>query len=297
MTDSRLPGVAVWVNRLGASGLPIFSRTVREVAGVATRQESSARDLADAIGHDASLSARLLKIANSPLFNLQNRNIETISAAVVMVGFDAICELAVSLALIEQVLKGHRHARVTQGMSRAFHAAAQARSFATHRKDRRSEEVFVAALLLRIGEMAFWSVADEEAGAVERLVRSGMPLQDAERKVLGFPLEALTRRLVDEWHLGGLLDEALAGVANPRVADVLLGHDVAAAVEQSGWQSAPAGRAMDRVAAHLTMPRAAALDLVLGNAEEAAHIAAWYGVPAIESYLLGPGSPHLPQQE
>jgi HD-like signal output (HDOD) protein len=274
-----------WISKLAGSGLPVFSETVREVSGLATQRESSARDLASAIGRDASLAARLLKIANSPLFNLQNRNIETISSAVVLIGFDAIRELAVSLALIEHVLKGRQHARVTQSMSRAFHAAAQARSLAVSQKDKCPEEVFVAALLLHVGEMAFWSVADEEAAAIERMTRSGSSLEEAEQRVLGFHLEALTRRLVEDWHLGALLEQAVAGKHNPRVASVELGHAVAAAVEQFGWDSAEVRQTVDKVAVHLGVPWSAAEELVQANVEEAAEIATRYGVPAVETYL------------
>lgn len=114
------------------------------------------------------MTARLLRIANSPIFNPQQRPVDTVSAAVIMLGFDVVRELSVSLALIEQVLTGRPHARVTQGLARAFHAAAQAKSFARLRRDRCPEEVFVAALLYQVGEMAFWSADAEERERIDR---------------------------------------------------------------------------------------------------------------------------------
>lgn len=93
------------------------------------------------------MTARLIRIANSALFNPQGRSIDTLGSAVFMLGFDALRELSVSLALVDQVLKGRPHARVTQSLARAFHAAAQARSFARLQKDKNPEAVFVAALL------------------------------------------------------------------------------------------------------------------------------------------------------
>lgn len=285
MSGQRRPDLEGWVARLQGTGMPIFSQTVREVSGVASRHESSAADLAAAIGRDASLAARLLKIANSPLFNLQNRRIDTISSAVVLIGFDAIRELAVSLALIEQVLKGRRHARVTQSMARAFHAAAQARAFAVGRRDDCPEEVFVAALLLHIGEMAFWALADAEAVAIERMTRSGASLAEAEERVLGFRLDELTRRLVEEWQLGSLLERAVAGEDDPRVRSIELGHEVAAAVEQFGWESVEVRGAIDGVARHLDLAKPAVAELIRANVDQAAEIASRYGVPAVGTYL------------
>ncbi|HEX7036475.1 MAG TPA: HDOD domain-containing protein [Pseudomonadales bacterium] len=294
MSDGRRPRLDDWIRRLGGSGLPIFSRTVQEVSGIAERRGSSARDLADAIGRDASLAARLLRVANSPIFNPQGRRIETISSAVVLVGFDAVRELAVSLALIEQVLQGRRHFKVTREMSRAFHAAAQARAFAEHRRDPTPEEVFVAALLLRIGEMAFWSVADREGTGIERLMASGSSEADAEQQVLGFTLAELSRRLVADWRLGELVERASSGGDDVRAADVRMGHRVALAVETSGWRAARVSRTIDEVAAHLGVPRATAIERVHENAQEAARIAALYGVPTIETYLLQAELPGRP---
>jgi hypothetical protein len=39
-----------WVEKLTASGMPIFSETVRAVSGVVSRRETSAHDLAGVIG-------------------------------------------------------------------------------------------------------------------------------------------------------------------------------------------------------------------------------------------------------
>ncbi|MEZ5558084.1 MAG: HDOD domain-containing protein [Pseudomonadales bacterium] len=287
VNDVQRASLEDWVSRIGASRIPIFTQTVHEVSGVASRIETSAHDLARAIGRDASLAARLLKVANSPLFNLQGRNIDTISSAVVLLGFDAVRELAVSLSLIEQVLQGRRHERVTQSLARAFHAAAQARSFAARRRDPGPEEVFVAGLLLHVGEMAFWSLAEKEAAAIDRMTRSGASLAEAEQRVLGFRLEALTARLVDEWRLGTLLERIVAGGdAGGRADNVRLGHEVAAAVEQFGWESSEVSRIIDRIARHLEQPRAAAVELVSANVQEATKIAARYGVPKVERYLL-----------
>ena len=81
-----------WRERLNATGLPVFARTVREVSHVANSVASSAADLSAVVGRDASMSAKIIQIANSPVFNLQNRAINTIDEAVVMVGFDgSVC--------------------------------------------------------------------------------------------------------------------------------------------------------------------------------------------------------------
>lgn len=287
MSADKSANLDAWVDKLGASGLPIFSETVREVTGVVSRGETSAHDLARAIGKDASLAARVLKIANSPLFNLQHRHIETISSAVVLLGFDAVRDLALSLALIEQVLRGQSHERVTTSMARSFHAAAQASAFASRSADSCPEEVFVAALLMNIGEMAFWSASADQAQAVDRMARSGASLEEAQRHVLGFSFNELSARLVDEWHLGGLLEVALSDPqSEPRSTNVLLGHQVAQTVEQFGWHSPEVAGVVDQVSKHLGLKTGVVRSLIEDNVEEAARIASRYGVEKAQRLLL-----------
>ncbi len=272
-----------WAERLGTAGLPIFSATVGAVSGVTASRQASAQDLAVAIGRDASLSARLLKIANSPYFNLQNRDIDTISEAVVLLGFDGVRELAISVSLIDEVLKGRTHELVTRHMARAFHAAAQARSFAVCRQDEASEEVFVAALLKEIGLMAFWATAVEEAADIERLREEGVADEEAESRVLGFTLRDLTLRLIDDWRLGKLLAAAAGSDdGEERVLNVQLAHDVAVAVERWGWDSEDTRLVIERVAEHLGRSQLDAERLVKTNVDAATQMATRYGVPQLQ---------------
>ena len=127
MTRPEADNLERWRGKLNASGLPVFSRTVREIRNISSSQRSSAQDLSDAIGHDVSMAARVIQIANSPMFNLQNRDIDTINTAVVLLGFDGVRDLVITVSVIEEMLKGNQHARVGRHMARAFHAAAQAR--------------------------------------------------------------------------------------------------------------------------------------------------------------------------
>ncbi|MEZ5596979.1 MAG: HDOD domain-containing protein [Pseudomonadales bacterium] len=279
--------MSVWSNRLTSSGTTVFARTVREVSTVAAKEEASARDLSEVVSRDASMTARLIRIANSPMFNPVNRGVDTVSEAVVLLGFNAVRELSVSLALIEQVLKGRSHERVTRNLARAFHAAAQARSFAQIQKDKCPEEIFVAALLYQVGEMAFWSADAEEAAAIERLVGSGLPAAKAEKEVLGFSLRELSRELAEDWHLGDLLKDTLDGkvTRDGRVNNIALGHSVAQAIEEHGWSSKQTDAALKRLAAHLNKPVAAVEQLVSDNLRDALRIARTYGVDKLESVL------------
>ena len=278
-----------WRDRLAASDTLVFSRTVSDVNLVALDDLTSASDLSRVVGHDVSMAARLLRIASSALFNRQGRTVDTINAAIVRIGFDSIRELAVSLALIEQVLNGHPHEQVTQTMSRAFHAATQAKSLAALSGSDRLEEVFASALLLELGAMLFWAEDSDEGVALEALLASGAPQEEAEKQALGFSLLELSAALADEWHLGKLLKMSLQADTSDaqaaQVRSVLWAHEIARSVEQHGWESKEHRKLLKRIAAELELDEATLDELVQGNFREAGDIADRYGVTQVRKTL------------
>jgi len=284
----------LWREKLNASSLPVFSQTVRDVGQVAQSPASSAQDLSDAISHDASMSARVIQIANSPLFNPHNRPVDTISGAVVLVGFDAVRDLAISVSVIEEVLKGNSHTQVGLHMSRAFHAATHARSFALHQRSEHSEEVFVAALLRSVGQMAFWSRAAEEGAALETAMSQTDDLAQAEYDVLGFSLEDLSQALAADWNLGELVTRVLDGrhSDDPLVAHVDLGHALAELLETEALDSAAGEEMLDRLSEHLMLATNEIQSLVQANQEATAQIAERFG---IDTSLLVGSQPRPPQ--
>ncbi len=150
-----------WVVRLSEQGMPIFAKTAQDIGKVTSRSDSTASDLSRVVLQDAALTARLLRIANSPLFNVTGRSISTVSRAVVLLGFDEVRSICLSIAVVESMLKGQQKDLVLDQMARSFHAAVQARAFAVQRGDKAPEEVFIATLLYQLGDMAFWTFSGE----------------------------------------------------------------------------------------------------------------------------------------
>ncbi len=269
-----------WVARLGESGMPVFAHTAGDISRVSNNEESSAAELARVVLQDAAMTAKLLRVANSPVFNPIGKSISTVSRAVVVLGFEEVRSICLSIAIVESILKGKQKEHVIDEMARAFHAAVQARSFARKRKDKSPEEVFIATLLYRLGDMAFWAFSGEAGEALDAELRR-RPDDDparVQRDVLGFPLSELTLGLSREWKLGELLEESLEGKAdkNPRAGNVSLGYELAEAAE-NGWKEPGVTRLIERIAENLYLPAEDVRAMVQENAREAAETAANYG--------------------
>lgn len=69
--------------------LPVLPATAMRVATLVQDMNASTRAVADAIGNDPALAARILRIANSPIYSFERR-ITAIPAAVTAIGNQAI---------------------------------------------------------------------------------------------------------------------------------------------------------------------------------------------------------------
>jgi len=81
--------------------LPIFNTSLNKVRSISSDPDSHAMELAQTIMKDANLSVKLLRIANSPFYNRGMGKIASVSRAVILLGFDSIKNLCMTLKLIE----------------------------------------------------------------------------------------------------------------------------------------------------------------------------------------------------
>ncbi len=264
--------------------LPAFATTVQAVSAEAAREGSSVSDVARAILHDPSMTARLLKMANSSFYNPSGSPINTISRAIVVLGFNAVKSICLSISIMDHLLKGKVHRdRLLAELGRAYHAATQARALAVARREKSPEEVFIATLLYSVGRLAFWCFADklapEAAGQLDEAMRKpGTNLDKIERRVLGYSLRQLTAELNREWRLSSLLADALRGGSDDdRVRCIRLSQELARAAEQ-GWESEEMQLMIKRIGVSLKLEELELQEMLEENAREAALSLASLGI-------------------
>lgn len=180
---------------------------------------SSAADVGRVIAEDPGLTARLLRLVNSPMYGFPIR-IDTVSKAISIVGMVQLHDLALGtsfLKLFEQV-----PARLVNMDSFWRHSIAcgvAARLIAVHRGEANVERYFVAGLLHDIGRPIIYVKAPAEATqALEAAGRDGTLLVQEETRVLGFHHGVVGATLLEQWRLPGMLGESVAWHHTPRMA-------------------------------------------------------------------------------
>ncbi|HSC85286.1 MAG TPA: HDOD domain-containing protein, partial [Pseudomonas sp.] len=201
----RSMGLQAWIDRLNQAELPALASVVQDIHRLSQADKASVQQLADVLLRDASLTAKVLRIGNSVYYNPSQESIRTISRAIVLIGFENVRLIGTSVSLIDSLLVGVPREQLQMLLARSFHAAVQARNIAGYVLSKNQEEVFIAALLHTVGELAFWSCGGDQADELAYLLEQpGTNEDEAVRQVLGTSFRQLTQGLVKSWNLGEL---------------------------------------------------------------------------------------------
>jgi putative nucleotidyltransferase with HDIG domain len=165
--DSRLVGVADTLrDRLkeridaGALELPLLPEVASEVIALTSTQNSDSRRLAEVIRRDASMSAHVLKLANSPLYRPRSP-IVSLQQALSRLGMTQIRQIALTVSCKQRVFRARGYeAEVHRAFRHCFAAALLAQELARVRRWN-VEEAFLAGLLHDVGRpILLQAVAD-----------------------------------------------------------------------------------------------------------------------------------------
>lgn len=293
---SELRGLDAWLHCLAEQELPTLNAVVREICEVSQNERSRAEDLTKIILRDANLTSRVLKIANSIHYNTSFQSIKTVSRAIVQLGFDNVKTITLASSLIETFLKGKPQELIIQTMARAFHAAVQAKAMVMHLDNDSREQVFIAALLSNIAELALLSTG-KSVTADFVAARNEQPEQERQlaQKYLGVDLPLLNQHLIKDWLLGDIIND----VCGPAVSNsicvkaVLLGNELSKHIHK-GLAHPDVNRICQRIADLGNMNLDAAKKQIVLKADEASVIAKNYGA---ESLLVALPDPEVIQQE
>jgi HD-like signal output (HDOD) protein len=287
MSTQQTNGIDAWVTRLGRTELPVLSEVMREINRLTSGSDTSVNQLSSVILRDASLTAKVLRLANSAYFNLHGeQDVTTISRAVVKLGFQGVKAISLSVMLIDSLLKRGAKQRMLEWLARGFHAAVQAEQLLGGRDKSMKEDVFIAALLMHVGDMAFWSCRGEQMNELERILGDRRDNAAYEHSVLGTTLREITQQLAQVWQLGDTLNEALQDGECDSVAAqaARLGNEISLAAEE-GWESEALENVLDKVAAFTGQGREDARKMLLKGAEDAAAVALNYGANKVCNFI------------
>lgn len=190
--------------------LPAIPNVVLEVTKVLENPNASAKDLSRIITQDQALVAKVLTIANSPLYGLPRR-VSTVEFAVVVLGFDQIKNLTYALTLMEAFKsRNTKNWNKKKFWTHAFVVGMLAKKIADDLGYPKSGEALTAGLLHDLGISVIQRYFEEEYNEIDRLCeKEQMLYRNAELKILGLTHDEIGYQLINKWNLPKTLAEAI----------------------------------------------------------------------------------------
>lgn len=172
--------------------------------------DHSAADIGIVIQQDASLTARLLKIANSSLYGFRSR-VDTISRAVTVIGQRELRDLVFAVSAVRTFAQiPVELANMASFWRHSIFTGIVAKLLAQECGVLHTERLFIAGLLHDLGKLLIFHKMPEQAQkALRRSVALDEPLYLAERTLVGVDHGAVGGALATLWALPPALHGAL----------------------------------------------------------------------------------------
>ena len=191
--------------------LPPMPASITEVIAACDDHDMTVGQLSQVILRDQSLTANILKLANSSFYG-HSRRVTTVTEAVVMLGFSAIKSLAISSHTARLLSGGLPGYGLQQGelWRHSISVAFTARRLAVEVKLAPVEEAFVAGLLHDIGKTILSSYMEHAFDEVTRIAQDRrIPFHEVEAELLGFDHAELGAQIAVAWSFPPELEEAI----------------------------------------------------------------------------------------
>lgn len=211
--SSEKSTLALLMEQMDQGGdFPALSHTISELNRAIGNENSRANILSNIILRDISLTKKLLRLVNAAHYgSYGSQPISTISRAVVILGFDAVRDAAVSLLLFEHL---HDRADVDELKGEAvdsFYRGILGRLLAAGAGVRDSEEAFISALFRDLGRlMARFHFYEKSQEVVRLMAEDLLGEQTAALRVFGVDYDQLGLAIAKHWHFPPTILHAMA---------------------------------------------------------------------------------------
>jgi len=205
-SDQRLTPELI-LNQSGE--LPALPKAACHIMAVIEDPATTATRLEKALAMDQTLTAKVLRIANSPFYGAV-REIRTVSEAIVRLGFVTIRNWTVVTATKSVFLAPGAGALYQKIWRQSVMSAMASQLVGQALGTREPEGLFIGGLMQNIGQLV---LARSHPQLFQEILiqseTSGQPYHEVENQLMGFDHGALGALLIQDWNLSEELEEAV----------------------------------------------------------------------------------------
>lgn len=192
---------------MSASDLPTIPIVATKVMQLIESENACSEEIARVVASDPAVAARVLKISNSSFYGCQ-RQIQTLSHAIVVLGFSTLKSLVVA-ASVKQVYKPYG---LTEKMlwEHSFGAGLAARIIASETRRVNEEEAFLGGLFHDIGKNIMNFLDNQQfQTAMQICYNDGVSFAEAERQVYSYTHSEVGALVIKKWNFPEFLMNAV----------------------------------------------------------------------------------------
>ena len=195
--------------------LPAMPAVALELLQTLSGSDPDVDALASRIARDQAITARVLRVANSPFYGLQMR-VGSIHDAIVVLGFSAVRSLVLTSAVVTTLPAGKCAGFSADRFWRHVLGTAVAAQALARPLRRKPESLFIAGLLHDIGRLVMLSANPEGfARVIQIAAERDCHLVDVEAEIFGCDHTAVGAAIAQHWNFPADIVEALAFHHNP----------------------------------------------------------------------------------
>ena len=194
------------------SDFPALSDSVSAINKLTSSEHENATSLSETILNDYALTNKILRLVNSAYYRQAGGgNISTVSRAVIVLGFDTIRNIAITVLLFEHMQDKANVKELKESFLRANLAGLLARQSSQGvLLGRQREEAFICALFHGLGQLLAQFYFPEEVAEISKLVEfKKLSERAASIQVLGISLEDLGIGIAGSWGFPRMIVESM----------------------------------------------------------------------------------------
>ena len=207
-TDSKQSTVEFLLRRMRhKSDFPALSESVSTINKITSSDRESIANLSNSILKDFSLTNKILRLVNSAFFRQAGGgNISTISRAVLVLGFDAVRNIAVTVMLFEHLKNKSNASNLKEEFLRANLAGILAKDIGEKTAPREVEQVFICSMFYNLGRLLSQYYFPDESDELKRVMEQRSCSEEAASiQVLGITFEELGIGIAQSWGFPNLI--------------------------------------------------------------------------------------------
>jgi HD-like signal output (HDOD) protein len=182
------------------SDFPALSSIITEINKIVGSESDSANKLARVILQDFALTNKMLRLVNTVSYGQFGGNISTISKAVVIMGFETVRNIAMSLIMLEFMQNKTLANQLKDEVVASFFSGVLAIQLAVGRNIRDAEELMICSMFQNLGRMLVTYYFFEESQEIARFIEQGQSEDQAVVTVLGLSYNEIGIGVAKSWN-------------------------------------------------------------------------------------------------